>query len=219
MPHRAALTTAFVATALLLLLTGCTAGDWSVPRPSVAAVGAPAAGFAPEVAPTPEATVRPAAGSWDGIRPAPGYRVVVLTGDDTGTTSALVAAVKEWASQTGAELRTVSAGDDPVAGIVEAMRLQPELIVAIGDPLIDALAIVSANHLDVSFLVLGAELAEPTYNVTAVDWTGAGYRGEGLGTATHFDEASFTPERCADAIRAGVAAVLTGMTGVVLWIS
>jgi hypothetical protein len=48
---------------------------------------------------------------------------------------------------------------------------------------------------------------------------GAGFRGEGLGSATHFDEASFTPERCDDAIRAGVAAVLTGMTGVVLWIS
>lgn len=68
------------------------------------------------------------------------------------------------------------------------------------------------------FLVLGAELAEPTYNVTAVEWSGAGFRGEGLGSATLFDESSFSPERCADAIRAGTAAVLSGTTGIVLWI-
>lgn len=218
MPHRAAFATTIVATMLLVCLTGCASPDWSVPRPSTTAIGAPAAGFVPAVAPTPEATVRPAEGSWDDVRPAPGYRVVLLTAGETSTTSALVAAVKDWASQTQADLRTVSGTDDPVAGIVAAMQLQPELIVSVGDPLIDPLATVSANHLDVPFLVLGAELAEPTYNVTAVDWTGAGYRGEGLGTSTHFDEASFTPKRCGDAIRAGVAAVLTGMTGVVLWI-
>ena len=77
---------------------------------------------------------------------------------------------------------------------------------------------VTANHLDQQFLVVGAELAEPTHNVTAADWTGASFRGEGLGTSSTYDPASFTPERARDAVRAGVAAVLSGLTGIVIWL-
>jgi hypothetical protein len=144
--------------------------------------------------------------------------VVLLTSGDDATTEALSTAVEQWAEETDADLRHVEAGSDPIPGIVEAMDMNPELTVTAGEDLVDALAMVTPNHLDMPFLVLGAELAEPTYNVTAVEWDGAGFRGEGLGSATHFDALSFSPERCADAIRAGAAAVLTGMTGVVLWI-
>ncbi|MCS5718453.1 hypothetical protein N1027_09915 [Herbiconiux sp. CPCC 205763] len=203
---------------LVLGLAGCAGADWNTPQPSTTPLGTPAAGFVPDVEPSPEATVNPAAGSWTDVRPAPGYRVVLLTSGDDVTTEALSTAVEQWAEETDADLRHVEAGSDPIPGIVEAMDMNPELIVTAGEDLVDSLAMVTPNHLDVPFLVLGAELAEPTYNVTAVDWAGAGFRGEGLGSATHFDELSFSPERCADAIRAGAAAVLTGMTGVVLWI-
>lgn len=218
MPRRARIAQAAMAAALVLALAGCAGDDWSTPRPATTALGAPAPGFLPTSTPSPEATVTPSSGSWAGADPAPGYRVVLLTAGDDPSTLTLEAAVRAWASDVHADLRTVSADDDPVVGIVHAMDLKPELIVSVGDALIDPLAIVAPNHLDVSFLVLGAELAEPTGNVTAVDWTGAGFRGEGLGTATHFDQASFTPERSADAVRAGTAAVLNGLTGVVLWI-
>lgn len=66
--------------------------------------------------------------------------------------------------------------------------------------------------------MVGAELAEPTHNVTAVDWSGASFRGEGLGASSTYDPASFTADRCAAAIRAGVAAVLNDRTGIVLWL-
>jgi hypothetical protein len=33
-----------------------------------------------------------------------------------------------------------------------------------------------------------------------------------------YDPATFTPERAARAVRAGVAAVLNGLTGIVIWI-
>ncbi|WP_448630981.1 hypothetical protein [Cellulomonas soli] len=66
--------------------------------------------------------------------------------------------------------------------------------------------------------MVGAEIAEPTANVTAADWSGASYRGEGLGSASTYDPASFTPDRCARAVRAGVAAVLGEVTGVVVWV-
>ena len=52
---------------------------------------------------------------------------------------------------------------------------------------------MTANHLDQQFLVLGAELAEPTENVTAADWAGASFRGEGLGMPSSYDPATFTP--------------------------
>ena len=41
-------------------------------------------------------------------------------------------------------------------------------------------------------------------------------RGEGLTTSSGYDAASFTPERCASAVRAGTAAVLHGRTGIVI---
>jgi hypothetical protein len=216
-PHRALSTAALLAVALLGL-TGCAGSDWSTPRSSPTAVGSPATGFAPATPPSPEATVSPLQDSWDGVSPAPGYRVVLLRSDDDDTATTLAQAVVDWAEEEDVDLRSVDVGDDPITSIVHAMDMQPELIVSVGETQIDALATVTPNHLDVPFLVLGAELAEPTGNVTAVDWSGAGFRGEGLGTATDFDAATFTPERCADAIRAGTTAVLTGMTGVVLWI-
>ncbi|GAA5195165.1 hypothetical protein GCM10025773_00470 [Microbacterium jejuense] len=210
---------ATAAAVLLLSLTGCATDDWSAPRAAPTVVGTPAAGFMPATAPSPEATVVPADGSWQGVSPSAGYRVVLLTSGSDATTEVLNAAVEDWASEEQVSLRTVVAEDSgAIRAIVDAMDMKPDLIVSTGEALVDALAMVTPNHLDVSFLVLGAELAEPTYNVTAVDWTGAGFRGEGLGSATHFDESSFTPERSDAAIRAGAAAVLTGMTGVVLWI-
>src|SRR5262249_31834872 len=100
--------------------------------------------------------------------------------------------------------------------ISEAMALKPDLIVSVGNTLVDPLALVTANHLAQQFLVVGAEVAEPTVNVTAADWDGASFRGEGLGLPSAYDPASFTSERAGRAVRAGVAAVLHGLTGIVL---
>ena len=88
-----------------------------------------------------------------------------------------------------------------------------------GNELVDPLALVTANHLERQFLVVGAELAEPTVNVTAADWTGASFRGEGLGMPDAYNPASFTRERTGRAVRAGVAAVLNGITGIVIRLS
>ncbi|KAA9108551.1 hypothetical protein F6B43_12650 [Microbacterium rhizomatis] len=208
-----------LATGLLcaLLLSGC-ASDWSQPHEAPTPVGTLGAGFVPTATPSPEATILPASGSWDDVRASPGMRVVLLTADADAPTATISEAVRTWARENGADLREVSAADDHIDGIVAAMDENPDLIVTGGNSLIDALAAVTPNHLDRQFLVLGAELAEPTHNVTAVDWTGASFRGEGLGAASAYDEATFTPERSAAAVRAGVAAVLHGMTGIVLWI-
>ncbi|MEU8259191.1 hypothetical protein AB0C02_01010 [Micromonospora sp. NPDC048999] len=204
------------------LVTGCNSGsDWSRPHPKPIAVGTLGPGFIdPAAPPTPEGTVTPQPGSWAGVRPSKGYRVVLLTAGDDRPTRALVTAVKDWAEHEHVDLRTVVAGDgnDLVPGITRALEMGPDLIVSVGNDLVDPLALVTASHLSQQFLVVGAELAEPTHNVTAVDWSGASFRGEGLGASSTYDPDSFTTERCAAAIRAGVAAVLNDLTGIVIWL-
>lgn len=199
------------------VLAGCTPSNWE-PRVAPAALGSPGSGFLPSAPPTPEATLSPAVGSWDSVHPSPDYRVVLLSAGDDAPTRTLAAVVDAWAVEEGIQLRTVDASEDHVEGIVRAMELNPDLIISVGNDLVDALATVSPNHLDRHFLVLGAEIAEPTGNVTAVDWTGASFRGAGVGASSTYDPATFTVERCGAAVRAGVAAVLTDLTGVVLWI-
>jgi hypothetical protein len=216
-PQRAA---AIIAVAALCttLLAGCSGDDWSAPHAEPAAVGDLGSGFAPSVAPTPEATINPAAGSWDAVHPSPGYRVVLLSDGADPAAKRVANAVRDWASAQHVDLRVVAAKGDLIGVIAGAIALKPDLIVSAGNDLVDPLATVSASHLAQQFLVVGAEVAEPTANVTAVDWAGASFRGEGNGASSAYDPASFTTARCASAIRAGVAAVLNDLTGIVLWI-
>ncbi|MEU7608919.1 hypothetical protein [Micromonospora sp. NPDC049204] len=204
------------------LVAACDSGDdWSQPHPAPSAVGTLGPGFVdPSTTPAPEATITPRPGSWAGVHPPKDYRVVLLTAGTDDPTKALVTAVREWADDEHADLRTITVGNahDAVPSIAKAMEMKPDLIVSAGGDLIDPLALVTPNHLDEKFLVVGAELAEPTHNVTSVDWEGASFRGEGLGMSSTYDPKSFTGERCAAAIRAGVAAVLNDLTGIVVWL-
>jgi hypothetical protein len=204
------------------LVSGCSSGDdWSRPHAKPTAVGTFGPGFFdPAAPPAPEATITPRPGSWDGVHPSKGYRVVLLTAGEDAQTRTLVSAVTDWAEQEHVSLRTVTATehDQFIQRIISAMELAPDLIISAGNDLVDPLALVTPNHLDQQFLVVGAELAEPTANVTAADWTGASFRGEGLGMSSAYDPATFTPERARRAVRAGAAAVLNGLTGIVIWL-
>ncbi|WP_028048728.1 hypothetical protein [Cellulomonas sp. URHD0024] len=204
-----------------VLLAGCGGADgWSEPRDAPAGIGTLGAGFVhPSAPPSPEATISPRPGSWSAVHPAPGYRIVLVSAGHEAPTQTLVDAVLDWADDEDVALRTVAVdAGDYVGGITKAMSMHPDLVVTAGDDLVDPLAVITANHLDQQFLVVGAEVAEPTHNVTAVDWSGASFRGEGLGTSSTYDADSFTPERSAAAIRAGTAAVLNGVTGIVIWV-
>lgn len=215
-----------LAATLAVSLAGC--GSEATPSDAASPVAAaptasltPGAGFAPATPPPPAGTFTPSPGSWTGSDPAAGYPVVLLTTEQDRRTRVLADAVRSWADEVGADLTVVTADDpgDYVTRIQQAADLDADLVVTTGEGLVDPLALVTASNLDQPFLVLGAELAEPTLNVTAADWAGASYRGEGLGQATTFDPASFTPERAGRALRAGVAAVLTGLNGTVVWVA
>ncbi|MFU8849763.1 hypothetical protein ACNAW0_02055 [Micromonospora sp. SL1-18] len=210
------------AVAIAVLFGGCSSGDdWSRPHPKPTPVGTLGPGFFdPAAPPAPEATITPQPGSWDGVRPSKGYRVVLLTAGDDPQTRTLVNAVTQWAEAEQASVKTITATgpEQFVPQISKAIDLGPDLIISAGNDLVDPMALVTPHHLDQQFLVVGAELAEPTANVTAVDWSGASFRGEGLGMSSAYDPATFTPERAGRAVRAGVAAVLNGLTGIVIWL-
>ena len=213
---------AFAASAALALaLGGCAASDdWSAPRADVDPVGALGPGFTdPAAPPSPEATVAPEPGSWDAVHPPAGYRVVLLTAEYDPATARLAAGVSEWAAAERVSLKRVevAAPDGAVGGITEAMDLEPDLIVATGPALVDALALVTASHLDRQVLVVGAQVPEPTGNVTAAIWPGAASRGsEVADTADTHDATAYSSERADAAVRLGVASVLHDVTGVVL---
>jgi hypothetical protein len=177
--------------------------------------------FDPAAPPPPEGTIRPKPGSWDAVHPPRGYRVVLLTAGDDHPTKMVVAAVKQWANAEHVRLETVAVAEPGgfVDGIVESIDRRPDLVICAGHTLVDALALVTASHLDQQFLVVGAQLPEPTVNVTSVAWRGASSRGREVpNTASSFDPDAFTPAHASAAIRAGVASVLSELTGIVIWL-
>src|SRR5262245_57228783 len=108
---RPPLRTLAVLVASTALVTGCSsADDWSGPHPKPTAVGALGAGFVDaSSSPAPESTTTPRPGSWTGVHPPKGYRVVLVSAGDDRPTKALVTAVEDWAEAEHADLRTVRA--------------------------------------------------------------------------------------------------------------
>jgi len=213
--------TLVAAATLAAVASGCASSvNSSELRAERRPIGTLGSGFIdPTAPPPPESTIRPRPGSWNSVRPPRGYRVVLLTAGDDRATTTLVTAVRQWADAERVRLTTVAVRKPGgfVDGIVEAMDRRPDLVIYAGNALVDALALVTASHLDQQFLVVGAQLPEPTVNVTAAIWRGASSRGwEVPDTTSSFDPAAFTPAHAGDAIRAGVASVLSDITGIVI---
>jgi hypothetical protein len=211
------------AATLAVVVSGCASSlDSSELHAERRPIGTLGSGFIdPTAPPPPEAMITPRPGSWDSVRPPRGYRVVLLTAGDDRATTMLVTGVRQWAKAEHLRLETVAVRepDGFVDGIVEAMDLGPGLVICAGNALVDALALVTASHLDQQFLVVGAQLPEPTVNVTAAIWRGASSRGREVpDTASSFDPDAFTPEHAGAAIRARVASVLSDLTGIVIWL-
>ena len=215
---------ALVAAATLAVVVSEYASSKNSPRPRAARrpIGTLGPGFFnPAAPPPPEGMITPRPGSWDAVHPPRGYRVVLLTAGNDAETTTLVTAVNRWARVEDVVMKTVAVTqpDRFVDGIVEAMRLKPDLVICTGNALVDPLALVTASHLEQQFLVVGAQLPEPTVNVTAAVWQGASSRGGEVPDTAAIDPDAFTLEHAAAAIRAGVASVLSELTGIVIWLN
>jgi len=216
---------ASVAIAIVIVagVAGCTAGapttDAAPTHASLADVRPLGAGFlGSNPTPSPEATVSPERGSWDGVVPPAGYRVVLITAGDDAQVTTVAAAVEEWATATSIDLDVLHAAhDDEVEDQINAaVAEQPDLVIGAGDEVVDVFTLLTPQHLAQRFLMIGVELPEPTANVSSVIWPGAAYRGSGVGTSGDIDPASFTAERADEAVKAGVASVLHKLGGIVV---
>jgi predicted small lipoprotein YifL len=172
----------------------------------------------PTAPPPPGGTMTPSPRSWTGVHVPAGYTAALLSTDDSQPARNLATAVKRWASRNAVDLTVVAAHDPTsyLADIQKAVDLHTDLVISAGDALAEPLAVVTSSWLDQRFLLLGAELAEPTYNVTAAVWPGTSARGGGSGSAWQHDASTFTAERAGRALDAGVAAVLQGYSGYVV---
>ena len=214
-----------LAAVIAAAVSGCSAAvsaPSASPSPSASRAAADiqplGAGFAGATPPTPEATIDPEPGSWDGVVPPDGYRVVLIAESSDAAADTLSAAVQRWAVSEKANLTVLTAAGDyeVLDRIDEAVSLTPDLVIGVGDGLVDMFTLLTPQRLEQHFLILGAELPEPTANVTSVIWPGATYRGTGLSTSGGVDASTVTAERAEEAITAGVASVLHDLTGIVL---
>jgi len=169
--------------------------------------------------PSPEATISPAPGSWEGVEPPRGYRVGLITATSDPTADALAQGIMEWATDRDIHVEIWVADDDDEieAAITEASEERDiDLVIGAGRGIVDVFALITSQHLAQEFLVVGAQLPEPTHNVTAVVWPGASFRGSGISEATDAEDSAASNEQALTATGAGVASVLHGYTGIVL---
>lgn len=142
-----------------------------------------------------------------------GETISVVAASDPGEEErAALAAVNEAAARHGATVH-VHADADPVAAVDAALADHADVVVGIGPAVVGAVDRASAANLDVSFLVLGTQLAEPTGNVIAVTWPGAEERAVFADDPAPFAGAAVY---AGEAWEVGLAAFASGLDGHVI---
>jgi hypothetical protein len=137
---------------------------------------------------------------------------VESTSEGTADMTAALEEVRDFAREHDAILTVADIGEGPVdadALLQSALPDEADVVVILGGSLASALDRVSAANLGQQFLILGAQLPEPTENVTAVVWPGADTRG---GDGAEPALAARTPE----ALEVGLSAVAGRTTGIVV---
>lgn len=213
-PIRRRIAALAAAGALALTLTACVGSDSDVSAPDPTASSAPPGdGASPVPGRTVEATPLAGVDELQGVRIA----TVVPNGDEA--TRALQDAVLGFAREHGLTVDEFVATDDAAsldAAFAEAVATQPHVVVGLGAGAVDVFAYTSSQFLDQDFLLIGAQVAEPTSNVTAVVWEGATSRGSGAPADGDLDDAAITAARATDATNVGLSTVMSGVTGIVL---
>lgn len=148
-----------------------------------------------------------------------GYRMAIV-GDGSPSSVVLLDAARGLAAQMGAELIEVIAETPDEPGVSEAFEQalaeEADVVVGLGERTVDVFSFETAQWLEQQFLIVGAQLAEPTANVTAVIWDGATSRGSAASADGALDASALTPDLATAAMMTGIERVRAGATGVVL---
>lgn len=225
-PHPSLVPRVTLITAAVLVgtLSGCSSAESApaLPTSTSSATSSAAAELAPQQVPVPGSTVAASAIAVPDDIPADLSVTVVapeVTGVAAADTAATIAELRSLTDVHGASsisfLPAESEPDVPAvhvdgdALLLSALAERPDVIVVLGESILTELDGVSASNLDQQFVLLGAQLPEPTANVTAVVWPGADVRlADGI-----------SPEiapRALQALQAGLSAVASDSTGIVL---
>lgn len=181
--ERSRTTALWCATAVVFgALTACASGG-DVEPAGTAVIGAPAPGTSTPVVPVPGSTAP--ASSLDPSAGIPaGLSLTVIAAvaavDAAQDTETAIAELNTFADAHDASVTVFAIGPgeviDPDTLLHDALVDEPDVVVVLGGNVLSALDRVSASNLGQQFLVLGAQLPEPTENVTAVIWPGADAR-------------------------------------------
>lgn len=145
-----------------------------------------------------------------------GQTLAVVTAADADEQERLaVAAIEAVASAQGSTVQ-VFADAASADAVDRALESEPDVVVSVGPEVTGAVDLASASNLDVRFLVLGSQLAEPTGNVIAVVWPGAEERAV---FAEEEQRLSGAEQYARAATEAGLAAFVSGLDGHVIRLS
>lgn len=202
---------------------------------TLTACAAPESGFSTAertASPVPSSSAIESAGT---SRPAPGRtveavvpadagdlqgaRIAVVVPDGGATSRVLQEALRGFAEVNGLVVEEFVATGDAAsvdAAFAQALAAEPHIVVGLGAGAVDVFAYNSSQWLDQDFLLLGAQVAEPTSNVAAVIWDGATSRGSGAPADDELDDTAVTASRAAEAASVGLATVMSGESGIVL---
>lgn len=136
-----------------------------------------------------------------------GVEIVFVVAE--GTDDAIPDAVEKAAASVDASVDVVVSEPSGVVTDLAAAAERSDVVLVSGADLLVSLDAVSSQTLDVQFLVLGAQLPEPTGNVTAVVWPGADARNAGSPASDDL------VERVPTALKAGLALIGDGGAGMV----
>ncbi|WP_166997128.1 hypothetical protein [Paramicrobacterium fandaimingii] len=164
--------------AAAVTLTGCSVDG--------AAAGSATSSRAPGAATSQKAEPQPSALPSPGsVLPVPEQLPPIEAGIEIafviaeGTDDVIPDAVEKAAASVDASVDVVTSGpSDVVTDLVDAAE-GSDVVLVCGADLLVSLDAVSSQILDAQFVVLGAQLPEPTGNVTAVVWPGADARHAG----------------------------------------
>jgi hypothetical protein len=187
-------------------LAACTATQTAPPAPTPTAAA---------IVPEPGRTIAATPGEVGSLA---GYRIIAISGSDDDATARMLDGVTRFAEERQADLEVQTAADPEAldAAFEAAVAAAPDVIVGLGEPVVDLFSFESPQRLEQQFLLIGAQAAEPTANMTAVVWSGATSRGSAASADGALDADSVTDARVNEALAAGIASIRDGVTGVVL---